>query len=115
VSCPTSLDLCRVRGDTFPFTVTLTDGAGAAIDITGSSFTLTVDPSPAPSGSANNLFSVAGVLSDPVNGEVTFTLSWTDADQTPNTYYYDIQWTASGGAVRTILKGKWVVQQDITK
>lgn len=115
MSCPTSVDLCRVRGDTFPFTVTLTDGDGTAIDITGSSFVLTVDPSPAPSSSANNLFSVTGALSDPVNGEVTFTLGAADADQVPNTYYYDIQWTDSGGAVRTILKGKWTVQQDITK
>lgn len=35
--------ITRTRGDTYPFTVTFRDSAGAVIDLTGASFILTVN------------------------------------------------------------------------
>ena len=113
----TEVNICRVRGDTTSFTVTLTTDGTTPIDITGDDVVLTVDPSPAPPTAANNLFTLTGVLTDPTNGVVTFTLTTGEADQAPGTYFYDVQWTdtAGSGAIATVLKGEWQVVQDITK
>ncbi len=111
---PSGVDISRVRGDTFPFVVAVKDEDGVAVDITASTFILTVDPSAAPVDDTNNLFQIAGVIVSGPAGTVSFTLTTPDADQTPATYYFDIQMT-SGSAIRTIMKGKWKVVQDLTK
>lgn len=114
------VNICRVRGDTDSFTVTVQDANGAAIDITGFSFLFTVDPSDEPVNSANNLFQLSSpaggiVLTTPASGLITLTLSGAQADQTPGVYFYDLQMTDTGGAIKTILKGQYEVVQDITK
>lgn len=117
----TNVNICRKRGDTAPFTITITDDAtpGVPIDITGFSFLLTVDPAQTPDSAANNLFQLGVgtglVLSDPANGVITVELPIGDADQTPAVYFYDLQQTDTGGFIRTILEGQWEVVQDITK
>lgn len=110
---PVSLDICRSRGDTFPFDISITLDS-TAVDITGNTFLLTVDPSPAPTDDTNNLFQNTPAIQDAAGGVIRVTLSSGDAGQTPGTYFYDLQMT-SGSSVRTIAKGQWVVEQDITK
>lgn len=110
---PEVLDICRTRGDTFPFDLTIQLN-GTAVDITGNTFLLTVDPSPAPADALNNLFQNTPAIQDGPNGIIRVTLSTGDADQTPGTYFYDLQMT-SGASIRTIAKGQWVVEQDVTK
>ncbi len=113
-----NVDICRKRGDTAPFTVTITDGS-SAINVTGYDFKLSVDPAPDPADATANLFSLTvgdGItLSDPTNGVITVTLSTARADQEPNVYFYDLQWTDGTGFIRTIMQGQWEVQQDVTK
>lgn len=113
-----SVDICRVRGDTSPFTITITDGT-APIDVTGFSFKLAVDPAQEPTDALNNLFALevgTGItLTTPASGIITVTLSLADSDQTPSQYFYDLQWTDTSGFVRTIMRGGWEVQQDISK
>ena len=112
---PAELNICRTRGDTFPFTVTISV-AGSPLDLTGfGAITMTVDPSDEPVDATNNLFTNTGVISDAVNGEVTFTLSTADADQTPGDYFHDMQYVDAGGFIRTFAKGTYQVLQDITK
>lgn len=113
-SLVTEVDICRVRADTFPFTVTVTSDGTTAINITGNTYLLTVDPQPNPPDATANLFQMIGVVTDGPNGIVTFTLTGPQSDQTPGVYYYDVQQT-SGGVIRTILRGAWEVVQDITK
>jgi hypothetical protein len=91
------------------------DSAGAAVNISGFSFLLTVDPDANPTTDTNNLFELTGTIDDAPNGLVSFAPSAVEADQTPETYFYDIQMTDAGSAIRTIAKGKYVVTQDITK
>lgn len=110
---PVALDICRSRGDTFPFDLTITLDA-TAVDITGNTFVLTVDPSPAPADALGNLFANVPAIQDAPGGVIRVTLSLVEADQTPSTYFYDLQMT-SGIAVRTIAKGEWVVEQDVSK
>jgi len=112
---PTALDICRVRGDTFPFEFNVKDENGVAINITGFSFLLTVDPSSEPTDALGNLFQLTGAIVSGPGGVVRFTLSTGQADQTPSEYFYDLQMTDLTAAIRTIAKGGWNVVQDITK
>lgn len=112
---PAELDICRVRGDTFPMVFTMVDTAGDPINIAGFSFLLTVDPAEEPIGAGNNRFQLAGAITDAAGGEVTFTMSAGQADQTPKEYFYDLQQTDTGGSIRTIAKGSFTFVQDITK
>jgi len=113
-----SNELEYYRGDSWPKGFTLKDKAtGAALDITGCTFTMTVDPEKEPADNTNNLFSVAGIISgDPTEGKVTFTPTEVNTDQTPGKYYYDIQ--GEGGVLgtkRTVVKDVFKITQDITK
>jgi hypothetical protein len=112
---PAELNICRVRGDTFPFTVTISV-AGSPLDITGfTGITMTVDPSEEPADALGNLFASTGVITNALAGEVTFTLSVADADQTPGDYFMDMEYTDAGGFIRTFAKGTYQVLQDISK
>lgn len=104
----------RTRGDTYPFTIVLKDSSGVVIDITGSSFVMTVDPSESPTGDLANLFELSGVLTAPTAGEVVFTLTTDNADNVGE-YFYDIQQLDPFGYLRTVLRGDIVFTQDITK
>lgn len=86
---------------------------GSALDITGGTFTLTVDPEPTPADALNNVFQVAGVIADGPAGSVTFQPTTANLDIEPGTYFYDIQMTLNG-TTRTVLKGQFIVDGDIT-
>ena len=114
MSCLTDVNLCRYRGDTNSLVITVTSDGTTPIDITGDTFLLTVDPSPAPEDDSNNVFQIAGAIISAVAGTVRFTPSPPQAAAAAGLYYYDIEWT-SGTTIRTIVRGEWQVQQDITK
>lgn len=118
--CPVTEDICISRGDSPVIPVVVreagTNGAlGSIVDITGYAFTLTVDPSSDPGTSANNLFSIAGVITDAANGRVEFQPTPVQTDHSPDQYSYDIQMVTTTPSVRTILSGTFEIKQDITK
>lgn len=108
------VDLTFQRGDTIRWTFTILNPS-TPIDVTGYSFLLTVDPSSAPVNSSMNLFQLSGVLLDAPNGIVQFSMSPTQSDQVPGEYFYDLQMTDVAGSIRTIAKGSFSFEQDITK
>ena len=112
--CPEEIDLCISRGDTTAWTFTIKSD-GTAIDITGFSYLLTVDPSDEPTGSGSNLFQLTGTLTFPLVGIVSFQMTALQADQTPSEYFYDLQQVDGSGNIRTIAKGTFEFKQDITK
>lgn len=112
---PAGIDIIVTRGDTVAWTFVVQTSTGAAQDITGFTFRLTVDPELNPTGSANNLFQLTGTSVDAPNGIVGFSMSSVQANQTPGVYYYDLQMTDSSSRIRTIAKGKYEFRQDITK
>lgn len=112
---PVVIDIARARGDTFSFTFVVKESDGTPIDVTGFSFFLTVDPAEDPPDPSGNLFTLNGVITDGPAGKVTFTLSAVEADQPPSDYFFDVQMVDLAAAIRTIVKGGWTVQQDITK
>lgn len=111
----TEVDYCRSRGDTFAIQIQIQDSAGAAINITGFSFLLTVDPSDEPADALANIYQLTGVIDDAPNGLVSFAPSAPNALAAPGDYFHDIQQTDAGGLLRTIAKGAWQIIQDITK
>ena len=111
-------DYCVGRGDSRAKGFKLTDESGTAVDITGFSFILTVNthrnPDPGvPIGT--ELFSVAGTIIDAAAGTFSFAPTAVNTDQDPGDYFYDIQMTDAGGGIQTIIKGKFIVIQDISK
>ena len=108
--------ITRFRGDTHPLTFALTDNAtpAVAIDITGFSFLLTVDPGEEPTDAVNNVFSIAGVIVSGVGGTFKFTLTTGQADNLGE-FFYDIELIDAASAIRTIAKDTWTWTQDITK
>lgn len=113
--CPRIIDICVPRGDTNPWTFTITESDGTTVvNITGFSYVLTVDPSENPIDASNNLFVLTGAILDGPNGVVEFEMDSGEADQLPATYFFDTQQTAGGG-LTTVVKGKFEFQQDISK
>jgi len=113
--CALPVELCFQRGDTLPWTFTIKDSAGVVVNITGFSFLLTVDPSDEPTGSTNNLFQLTGTLTNPTGGVVQFSMSATQANQTPSQYFFDLQMTDGAAKIRTVAKGIFEFKQDLTK
>lgn len=114
--CPIVQDMCVSRGDSPIIRVEVRDDAGSILDITGHSFVMTVDPSPAPENADNNLFSVSvPAIGDGSTGIVAIQPSSANTNQTPGVYFYDIQMTTTAPSIRTILAGKFTIQQDVTK
>lgn len=108
-------EISRKRGDTYDEQFTIKNEAtGAAINIAGCSFLLTVDPSKAPASSDGNLFQSAGVIVDAAAGTVKFPISAPQADHVGK-YFYDVQMTDAEGKKRTVHADKWTLTQDITK
>ena len=108
-------DIKRKRGDTAADVFTLTDSAGAALNITGFSFLLSVSSLENPPDSTNQLYQLTGAIIDATGGIVEFTPSAANADQDPEVYFYDVQMTDGASRIKTIEKGKYEYEQDITK
>jgi hypothetical protein len=115
MAAPIALDVSYTRGDSVPIPFTLTDLDGVAIDISGFTFELTVDPNPDPTDAGDNLFSLTGAITDAANGKFQFAPTIVQSDQTPDTYFYDIQMIDGSLAKQTIVKGKFTILPDITK
>lgn len=108
-----SEDLLVTRADSPVIPVTVTSG-GSPLDITGFVFTMTVNASDDPADDTGALFQISGSIVDAVNGRVDFQPATTDLDNTPDIYNYDIQ-MVGGGSTRTILKGSFTIDPDITR
>lgn len=107
--------ITRKRGDTYDEQFAIRNEAtGAAINIAGCSFLLTVDPEKAPTSSANNLFQSTGVIVDATAGTVKFPISSPQADHVGK-FFYDVQMTDAEGKKRTVQADKFTFLQDITK
>ncbi len=108
-------DVCWGRGDSDAKGFVIQDDAGVAVDITGFTFKLTVSSDKDPLDQVNEQFSVNGVIGVAVSGTVSFAPSISYTDITPDKYFYDIEQTDVGGLIKTLIKGRCEIVQDITK
>ncbi len=115
---PANIKQVYVRGDTDPIQFRLTDSDGNPIDITSYTFRLSVDsvenPLDATRPTATEIFAVDGTITDAAAGRFEFVITTVMSDQTPGTYYYDVERT-NGTKSRTIVKSTFQIMQDITK
>ena len=107
--------IVRFRGDTHAITRTMrSKRSGGIIDITGYSFKLTVNGVESPIDEVSQKFQIIGVITDADLGQYQFVPSTADATVTGN-MFFDIEVVDAGGAVETVEKDTYKVNQDITK
>jgi hypothetical protein len=117
----TTKEICWARGDTDSKVFTFKDSDGAAINISGNTYILTVNSDKDPPGStppaANEQFTITGVfVTDGTDGKVGFAPGAGDTDIAASTYFYDIQQTVTASSeVKTMIKGKAKIIMDVTK
>ena len=85
------------------------EDTGNALDVTGHTFTLTVNSDQAPTDVTNEQFQVVATLEDPANGLIYFPYTASEADIAVGTYYYDIEWIDSNTETETLEDGTYVV------
>ena len=114
MSCTPQFEICRKRGDTKTMTFRLKVN-GVVQDITDDTFLLTVNRDKEPADTTNQLFQLAGTIVSASGGLFSFQPA-DDQPVDPGSYFYDIQWLEDVANEKlTILAGKYVVEQDITK
>ena len=103
--------LTMTRGDTRTFTVTVTNDAGAPLDLTSASLDFTVC----------DLFDKSlgdGIAVDtPATGVAVITVDPADTEDSGDrrrSYPYDLQVTLADGSIKTPLSGRFVVIPDVT-
>jgi hypothetical protein len=105
------------QGATFSRTITWTDSAKSAINLTGYTARMQVR-SAANSASivlelttANNRITLGGVA-----GTVTLTVdAATTANLTPSLYVYDLELVSGGGLVTRLIEGNFNVKAEVTR
>lgn len=106
--------LTRKRGDTKSIGMTLKDSDGAVINVTGYTFSLSVNSDEEPLNTDNELFTSVGVLVDAVNGKISFPVGSSEADNVGE-FYYDAQLIDTATEKLTFLRGAFLMTQDIGK
>lgn len=109
----TAVDIKVQRNDSPVIPITVNEN-GSALNVAAGTFVMTVGNSPAPSTAAENIFTVTGAFeTDGTDGRVNFQPTTGDTALDPGVYFYDVEMTLSG-SVRTILKGSFTIEADIS-
>jgi hypothetical protein len=111
--------LCN-QGATFTRTLTWTDSAKKARDLTGYTARMQVRSSVESSSVIVELTTVNGKITlgttTDTKGQVTLLLSaTTTAALTPGQYVYDLELVSAGGEVTRLLEGNFVVKAEVTR
>ena len=105
--------VCWGRADTDPKIFTIKKG-GVAQDISGQTFTMSVDTLLDPPDNLTLQFAMTGsFVTDGTDGQVQFSPAAGDTDLAPGEYFYDIQ--RDTPSIKTLIKGVVEIVQDITK
>jgi len=102
------------RGDSENIVTTVKDSAGVGIDITGFTFWLTIKTLESDADAVAVIQKEVTTHTTPTSGITTFVLSNTDTDIEATDYQYDIQMKNTTGEITTLVRGTFVVKQDIT-
>jgi hypothetical protein len=114
---PTIQNLDIYRGDDETITLTFVDKiTGQPKNLTGSSFFFTAKiNSSDPDSAAVILKKMTNYSDSSGTGIAMVPLTHTDTAVGLGTYVYDVQWVDAAGNVKTVLKGKLTVYDDVTK
>lgn len=106
-----------IRGDTRTINLTFLESDGStAIDLTGGTVYFSVNTSSDPTDDTTvSIQKTTTSFTSATHGQHTFTLSPTDTNITPATYWYDAEFVDASGNKLSSFRGKFVVQSDITR
>jgi hypothetical protein len=106
-----------IRGDNRQVNLTFLESDGTTpVDLTGGTVYFTVNSSSDPTDDTSVAFQkIATSFTDATAGQHTFTLTHSDTNITPSTYYYDAQFKDAVGNYLSSYKGKFLVVSDITR
>lgn len=106
------------QGATFSRTITWTDAARNAINITGYTARMHVRSLVTSATTIIELTTANGriTISGPTAGQVTLTISATDTAAIPaDKYVYDLELVSPAGVVNRIIEGNFVVKAEVTR
>jgi hypothetical protein len=109
-----------IRGDSRTINCTFLESDGKTpIDLSGGTVYFTVNSSADPADDTSAAFQLTATdatpFTSPLLGKHTFTLSPTDTDITPATYYYDSQFVDSASGKLSSYRGKFTIIADTTR
>lgn len=110
----TEIDITKTRGDTKRMIFVIKDSDGNVVDISAwTSFLMSLNPDKAPTDNLGQLAQFTGSLTtDGLDGRAHFTPDGTEAI---GKYFYDCQALDSNSEKITFSKGRYTIEQDITK
>jgi len=103
------------RGDDNPITLTITDSAGDAVDITGYTFFMTVKKTYEDSDTDAIISKTVKNHTDPTGGITTITLTNSDTSKAAGVYKYDIQMKTDANLVYTLTVDDFILNDDVTR
>ncbi len=98
------------RGDDYTLTLTFAD-----TDITGYKIYYTLKENETDDDDDAVIAKTVASHSDPTNGITAVTLSAEETNDLLGTYYYDAQYKAAGGTIKTAMSGVITFNGDITR
>lgn len=106
-----------IRGDTRTVNLTFLESDGSTpINLTGGTVYFTVNTSSDPSDDTGVAFQKSTTsFTSASTGQHTFTLTHTNTNITPGTYWYDAQYVDNSGNYTSSYRGKFIVQSDTTR
>lgn len=113
LSSPMQVDLALYKGDTGKFRITVTDDAGAPVNISGATWDADIRINAADAGTPVANFTITPVVGDTSSADVSIAAAVTSA-LAVTTYFYDLQMTLSG-VVTTLMNGSVIVTQDVSR
>lgn len=107
-----------ISGDTATITVTVDDGAGGVVDLTGATvtFAMSKDKPGSRFNATAKITKTVGdgvTLTDPTNGVMTVALDAADTDDLSGRYHYEIEVTDTSSNVATVTTGIITIKPDL--
>ena len=109
------IDFSIIRGDDADLNLTVTNSAGAVVDITGFTIFFTAKESTFDADADAKISKTVTSHTSPTLGITTVSLSATDTTVTPRNYYYDFQIKDTNGKVASCHSGMLTIVGDVTR
>jgi hypothetical protein len=111
----TDTSIKMFKRDTENIVVTVKDSAGVAIDITGYTFWLTIKTLEAEADADAELQKEVTTHTTPTGGITTLPITSAESGAIEvGDYQYDIQMKSVSGDITTLIRGTFIIEQDIT-
>lgn len=106
-----------IRGDTRQINLTFLESDGSTpVNLAGGTVYFTVNSNSDPTDDTSKAIQkTATVFTSASTGQHTFTLTHTDTNITPGSYWYDTEFIDAVGNYLSSYRGKFIIVSDITR